>query len=406
MLKFLIVEDGASKADDLRTAIGSIVDGPCEIVVAADIRTAKLELTASHFDALMLDIQLPLRQGEPINAQGGKRLLEEVLASDSLKRPSYIVGMTDYSESFVDAEPVFQRNLFAIVQRSADSEQWKQQISGFVRHVVAAVQLRTEPLQDGGYKVSLAIVCALDDPELAALTRLPMHWTDITGTSCNPTFEGYIANASGRHRIVATSALEMGMPAAAALCAKTIERFRPRFIAMTGIAGGLKDDTNFGDIIAADVCWDYSGGKISEKDGVAVLESEPRTAEIDPNLKAQFQRMSQDLSLLGLLVGGYTGERPAITPGVQIGPLFTGTHVVASTVRVQELVSMNRKVKAIDMEGYGVFAAARYAEHPRPLPVVVKGVSDFADPEKADKWRPFASHTSAAFLMEWARRYL
>ncbi len=67
---------------------------------------------------------------------------------------------------------------------------------------------------------------------------------------------------------------------------------------------------------------------------------------------------------------------------------------------------MNRKLSAIDMEGYAIFASARYAEHPRPHPILLKGLSDFADKEKDDRWRTYASYTSARLLFSWAEKHL
>lgn len=355
---------------------------------------------------MLLDIQVPLHLGETPDINGGRRLLEEVLASRTLKRPSYIIGLTEYADALVSAGSVFGENLFALIECRSGDDRWKRLLEKFVAHVISSAQLRDEPVAIAGYRTAMAVVCALNSPELEAVLALPYDWKDVTGGSCNPTFETTLKNGSGIHRVIATSALEMGMPAAAALCAKTIERFRPRYIAMTGIAGGMKGEATFGDIIAAEACWDYSGGKVSELEGVVISLNEPRTAELDPIVKMQFQRMIGDQKLLMDMHQAYKGKRPDSCPSVHQGLLFTGTQVITSKTRTKELVLQHRKLRGIDMEGYAVFAAAKYSELPRPTAIVVKAVSDFADPEKADEWRPYASHTSASFLFAWAIKHL
>ena len=48
------------------------------------------------------------------------------------------------------------------------------------------------------------------------------------------------------------------------------------------------------------------------------------------------------------------------------------------------------------MEGYGVFYAAHNTARPRPKYVVlIKSVSDYADPDKSDNYQDYCMHTSA-----------
>jgi nucleoside phosphorylase len=50
------------------------------------------------------------------------------------------------------------------------------------------------------------------------------------------------------------------------------------------------------------------------------------------------------------------------------------------------------------MEAYGVMLAAQELPYPQPECFVLKGVSDFADKEKDDRFRHFAAHMSAQLL--------
>ena len=405
-MKILLVEDKRSKADMISDVLQASSAANAEVVEASDIVAAKRALTSERFDALLLDLQLPMRSGDDVQKLGGKILLQEVLASDSYLRPRYILGISEYPESIVLAEPTFSDNLFGLLDSSSPESEWKPRLLSFFEHVASATQVQRDPEAPAGYGVSLAIVCALHTPELEAILQLPYKWEEITGTSCNPTFQTSLVNSGGTHRLVAVSALEMGMPAAAALAAKTIERYRPRYVAMTGIAGGIRGSGGFGDVVVADSCWDYSGGKVVERDGVVHIENEPRTAELDPTLKSQFMRLSNDRTLLGRLMTEYGGELPSTRLAARVGPVFTGTHVITSELRAKELTILNRKLSAIDMEGYAIFASARYSEQPRPSPLLLKGLSDFADKDKDDRWRAYASYTSARMLFAWAERYL
>lgn len=405
-MNILIVEDKSTKALKIEEVIKATTGTTANIVHVDDIVSAKRILAAEKIDALILDLQIPIRSGEEIKKLGGMKLLQEILASETYQRPNYILGISDYSESILLSEKTFSDNLFGLLDSSAPEHEWTSRLSSFVGHVASATQVQSNPAAPKGYGVSLVIVCALHVPELDAVLKLPYKWTEITDTSCNPTFETTIQNTGGIHKIVAVTALEMGMPAAAALAAKTIERFRPRYVAMTGIAGGVSKAGGFGDVVVAESCWDYSGGKVVEVGGVIQIENEPRTAEMDPTLKSQFLRLASDTSLLKRISSEFAGEIPHSQLKVNIGPIFTGTHVITSELRTRELSVMNRKLSAIDMEGYSIFASARYAELPKPQPILLKGLSDFADKDKDDKWRVYASYTSARLLFAWADKHL
>ena len=62
-------------------------------------------------------------------------------------------------------------------------------------------------------------------------------------------------------RVILAQQEEMGMPAAVSLSHKLIERFRPRYLIMPGIAAGIGAEQIFGDVIVADTVWNYSYGK-------------------------------------------------------------------------------------------------------------------------------------------------
>jgi hypothetical protein len=66
-------------------------------------------------------------------------------------------------------------------------------------------------------------------------------------------------------KVVAAQQEEMGMTAAATLSMKLIERYRPMYLIMPGIAAGTgeekPEDQLYGDVVLADAVWNYSNGK-------------------------------------------------------------------------------------------------------------------------------------------------
>ena len=175
---------------------------------------------------------------------------------------------------------------------------------------------------------------------------------------------------------------------------------------MTGIAGGLKADTNFGDIVVADVVWDYTSGKFLEGEGADAFHAEPRIIDLDALAKSQLVRTSNVPGLVAKIAESWRGPKPDAPLKVAFGPMFCGSAVIASERYISLLRSMNRKIRAIDMESYGVSCAAKYSARPEPIALIVKSISDHADAAKNDDWHGYAAYTSAQFLLEWAKRFL
>jgi nucleoside phosphorylase len=96
--------------------------------------------------------------------------------------------------------------------------------------------------------------------------------------------EGSFQNEGEKRRVVAGCAPRVGMTASAIHAMKMIGAFRPRYLAMVGIAAGLRGSCNMGDIIVADPTWDYGSGKWATREGETVFEIAPRQISLHPSI--------------------------------------------------------------------------------------------------------------------------
>ncbi len=78
-----------------------------------------------------------------------------------------------------------------------------------------------------------------------------------------------------------------------------------------------------------------------------------------------------------------------------LGPVASGSAVLADGNVVQEIKAQHQELIGIEMEIYGLYAAAYAASAPQPKVFAVKGVCDFADPDKGDDHQRYAAYASA-----------
>jgi nucleoside phosphorylase/CheY-like chemotaxis protein len=409
-ISILLVDDNAEKIGLIEEHIDLISKElaiQCSVDAAQDIVSAKRLLRDVDYDLAIVDVQVPVRAGKAPDKMGGIALVQELDESDLLRKPAYILAVTAYINEIPEAYVGLLDRYFSLVEFSRESTSWRVKLSKAFGDIVKSLAQQRRGAESSPGEAGLAIVCALDSPELRSVLDLPIDWSILDDRSdCIDIYEGRIESRSGRHRIVAAAALEPGMAASAALCARVIAEFHPRYLAMTGIAGGMKAATKLGDVIAADVVWDYTSGKIVQKRRRQDFLPEPRTIDLDATVKGQLRRLAETPGVLSRIRDQFPGSKPDHALDVVFGPMFTGSAVIANSQFAASLGDMHRKIKGIDMEAYSVACAAKYAAHAAPIPIILKSVSDFADAEKNDDFHAYASYTSAMVLFEWARRFL
>lgn len=192
----------------------------------------------------------------------------------------------------------------------------------------------------------------------------------------------------------------MGTTAAATATADAIRRWRPRYVVLVGIAGGVEDrSVSLGDVLVADRVVDYELQKVRD-DG---REYRWQPKQVDPRLLYRSQALEERKWYERCKV-----ERPQPAgieqhPSVRKGVVATGNKVVMSAALLAELREGWRELIGIEMEAGGV-AQACFESATQPGFFMIRGVSDLADSRKdgADvvAWRKYACDVPAAYLAQ------
>jgi nucleoside phosphorylase/CheY-like chemotaxis protein len=408
-VKILCLEDAEANARELREiAQDSLGSADIEFVVVKSVIAAKEKVDQVAFDIALIDIVVPMREGERERKDGGIKFLDHIVSSPRAKRPRYVIGMTSDKETFAEASLKFGALLFQLIERVSGSDEWRSGLEHFFEYVA---QLDRDPqqLRSPAGRVSMAVICALENPELEGVRQsFGISWTAISSENDpNSYLAGSLKAASGDHRILLVAAHEQGMSAAAALAAKIVVLYQPAVVAMTGIAAGLVKNAKLGDILIAEQTWDYTTGKLVTTDSEQVsLQPENRAVRCDPVIVDQVRRLSADRALLDAIKREFPAETPKHALSAYVGPIASGGAVVENQEIIKGVKTRDRKTIGLDMESHGIAVATRYAYTPATRFLIVKSVVDFGCPPKQNRWQPYASYTSASFLRSWATTYL
>ena len=104
-------------------------------------------------------------------------------------------------------------------------------------------------------------------------------------------------------RVVATTSTSMGLTAAAIATTQLVFQFRPRLVAMIGIAAGTRSGgKQFGDVLVADPSVDYNSGKVVLAHGIREFQPDPYPIGLNPRLRDQGARISSPVDPLVHLI--------------------------------------------------------------------------------------------------------
>ncbi|MET8663977.1 hypothetical protein ABZV87_06535 [Streptomyces tendae] len=185
---------------------------------------------------------------------------------------------------------------------------------------------------------------------------------------------------------------------AALVTQSTIEYFDAEAVLFVGVAGGLKDDVRLGDVVVARKVYGYHGGRESV-DGFAARPDvwEP-TYDVDQLVRSA--RRNEPWVFLP------PDMRPATPPRVHFEPIASGDVLLG--FRDSETFRRIRRhyndAAAVDMESHGVTHAARMNRTVRALSI--RGISDFANPDKATYDAEDSKETAARHAAAFALRVL
>lgn len=255
-------------------------------------------------------------------------------------------------------------------------------------------------------KTDVVVVCALEEEMDAVKEAVRANWSDVPTIPADRYryARARVSPTAGDEiEIVAAFAPTMGLTAAAVLTTKMILRFRPRLVAMIGVAGGVKKDgRDYGDILLPDTTFDYETGKMTKSGEDLVVEKSPNPLNVDSTLIQRIRSFATP-TVLSSISNSYRGTPSDTKLKLIVGPVGSGALVLGAEEPVTEIKNgYSRKLAGFEMELYAVHRACKEACHPAPLFVGMKSIMDFGV-GKGDQHKHYAAYTAAECFVQFLK---
>lgn len=400
MIKILILDDSVEKVRIIKNFLKEECNVDEKFVDERQtIKEGRKILYENDYDILLLDLVLPRDSESEPTAEESIKFLDEIYFNSAIHIPVHIIGFSQYDELINTHADSFDDKLWHLINFSYSNNSWKDKLKSKICHLIS-VKNRFKKIIEAKTTFDIGIISALETPELKEILELPCNWKTLEFNNDPIVYhEGSINTLNGNtFRVIACSINKMGMQATASVASMIIAKFNVSYLFMNGICAGIKErGLEYGDIVVAENLTDYGSGKMtSNTQGELVLKPEPHQYPTDQNLIAKVNSFIRNNKELLSIQSSYKGTQSKKVLKAMVGPVASGSYVIASESLVKTITETNRKLLAIDMEGYGLYLACHYFSQAKPL--FIKSVCDFGDETKDDSYQSYAAYTSARFL--------
>jgi len=389
-LKVLLVEDEPSKKGRLIEFLGNRKDLFESIGTAISASEALERLRSTRYDLLVADVVIPRTLGGERNEQNCIDMLDEIDQLDSDVGAAYVLPVSSAEGLSEACLQYFRGRPWGLIQYKDDSKQTLLDIERTAEWIATHSE---HPAIDSA--CDAFIICALESPEFSAVESV---FTDLG--PLEPLDDKHLVRygtltSSGRSiRVGMGFCQRMGPVSAAILTTKVLQRLAPKFVVMAGICAGIEGKADIGDVIAADMSWDWQSGKYveHEQDNGGFLIS-PHQVNIDDAIRNELVILKRNANLWASFADVST-PLGLKNPKLVVGPVASGASVLANGGVLDGIKRQHKNVVGLDMETYGVYATV--CAHPGSIPVVsLKAVCDLGNRHKDDRFQGYAARVSA-----------
>lgn len=403
-LNILIADDTKEKIDALVSLLKDVCNIDAnDIDIATNANQCRSFLRSKLYHLLIIDMLLPqFEDSQTKEEDAGARLIEDVFKSASYIKPIHIIGLTQHKEIFSDLNQRLEDKLWHLILYKQNSTDWSERIKEKVFQILAT-KTDIENSIINKNKFDIGVICALHDELSSMMESFPnASWKrkHLDGIPVDLYTTEITTAYAHKLKLCALSPCRAGVVPTATLAMSVYNLLKVDVIFMTGYAAGIKrDGMNLGDVVVAKSVQDYAVGKIvdsSDASKTYELLKEINQIQANIDIVEKATSVSEEDELLDDIckfLRDKTSER--INVRVWVAPTVCGPFVVDSEDAMNEIKKGDRKLSALDMEGFGLYYAAHLLNKKA---LWLKGICDFGDGKKDDSYHKKSALASGRVL--------
>lgn len=413
MMNVLIMDDTPQKTEKIK----SVLTEKCllsenEITVAKSINSGRRLLSSNRYDLLILDLVMPVNDDEEVGAEGqSEGFVDEMSRVGRLNKPIYIIALSQYEQKIEENKRAYSKKLWKLIHYNLKETDWEDVLQDAVDTIIETKKMLLEAMEKEN-KYDIGILCALPEEfeMMKAATAINWEMKENDNSPFN-LYSAQIRTENGHSlRLLACCCNAPGMQAASVTATYLFSRYDLSVLFMTGFCAGFKKNSiHRGDLFIADSEYDYGSGKlVRDKYNERTLSTEhkqyPCSYQLIGKMNAFIAEEDAPNQLFNELQNANLLQDEMSVPSIHVAPGTCGSYVVGDEGFMKQLLDEgNRKLTGLDMEGYGLYLAGHMLKKDC---IMVKGIADYGDGVKDDKYHKTCSYESAWMVMKFIKTML
>ncbi len=413
MMRVLIMDDTPEKTEKIKSVLtGKCLLSESEITIAKSINSGRRLLSGNRYDLLILDLVMPVNDGEEVGAEGqSEGFVDEMSRVGRLNKPIYIIALSQYEQKIEENKRAYSKKLWKLIHYNLKETDWEDVLQDAVDTIIETKKMLLEAMKKEN-KFDIGILCALPEEfeMMKAATAINWEMKENDNSPFN-LYSAQIRTENGHSlRLLACCSNVPGMQAASVTATYLLSRYDLSMLFMTGFCAGFKKNTiHRGDLFIADSEYDYGSGKLARnQNDEQILSTEhkqyPCSYELIGKINAFIAEEDVSNKLYNELQNVNLLQDEMSVPSIHVAPGTCGSYVVGDEGFMKKLLDKgNRKLTGLDMEGYGLYLAGHMLKKDC---IMVKGIADYGDGVKDDKYHKTCSYGSAWMVMKFIKTML
>ncbi len=228
-------------------------------------------------------------------------------------------------------------------------------------------------------------------------------------------YRGKVRSALARrdYEVVLTCIGRAGNVLSAAAVQDVIARYRPQAVLLVGIAAGIRGKVRIGEVVLSERVVSYEpAAAVRTPEGGSRLEPRPEIRTLphrmqqdvvhyqpsEPRLLARFEKKGGTFPLPPSGKDTLYQEHVATRLMVKTATIASGEKLLRDPGKLLEVRTLHGKTDVGEMEAAGLMEACERSGIPW---LAIRGISDFGDELKDDRFHEFASRAAAAAMADF-----
>ena len=135
-MKILIADDASAKIGVIKNTLKELpIYESLHIDQVLDLNGAKEKMVAEFYDLLILDLNMPLEIGEAPDMKAGAEFVDEIIDTNSIKKPIDIIGLSAFDSSVQEFKKQVERTGFLIIPYDENVLSWRETLKSRVSYL-------------------------------------------------------------------------------------------------------------------------------------------------------------------------------------------------------------------------------------------------------------------------------